>query len=107
MENIIKIVSGVDEESLEEISKVYELIIKAGLYKASCIKVAEAAKVAENNQRDINIAFMNELAMVFNRMGIDIKEVIDAMKNYKVTFGTGYANMMILYIIQDIRIWYS
>lgn len=79
LENIKKIVSGMDEESLEEISKVYELIIKAGVHKASTIKVAEAAKVVENSQRDINIAFMNELAMVFDRMGIDTREVVEAM----------------------------
>jgi UDP-N-acetyl-D-galactosamine dehydrogenase len=65
--------------SLEEIAKVYELIIDAGVHRASSIKVAEAAKVVENSQRDINIAFMNELAMVFDRMNIDTKEVIEAM----------------------------
>lgn len=79
LENIIKIVSGQDEETLDEIAKVYELVIKAGIHKASSIKVAEAAKVVENSQRDINIAFMNELAMVFDRMGIDTKEVVEAM----------------------------
>lgn len=79
LETIVKIVSGQDRESLEEIAKVYELIIKAGVYRASSIRIAEAAKVVENSQRDINIAFMNELAMVFNRMKIDTKEVIDAM----------------------------
>ena len=79
LENIIKVVSGMDDGCLEEISKVYELVIKAGVHRASSIKVAEAAKVVENSQRDINIAFMNELAMVFDRMGIDTKEVIDAM----------------------------
>jgi len=79
LENIIKIVSAVDNDSLEEISKVYELIIDAGVYKASSIKVAEAAKVVENSQRDINIAFMNELAMVFDRMEIDTNEVVKAM----------------------------
>ncbi|MFP4698648.1 MAG: nucleotide sugar dehydrogenase [Eubacteriales bacterium] len=79
LENIIKIVSGMDGESLEEIAKVYELVIEAGVHRAGSIKVAEAAKVVENSQRDINIAFMNELAMVFERMGIDAKEVIDAM----------------------------
>lgn len=79
VENIVKIVSGMDEESLEEIAKVYELVVDAGVYKAGSIKVAEAAKVVENSQRDINIAFMNELAMVFDRMGIDTNEVIDAM----------------------------
>ena len=79
LEKIIKIVSGMDEESLEEIAKVYELVIEAGVHRASCIKVAEAAKVVENSQRDINIAFMNELAMVFDRMGIDTNEVVEAM----------------------------
>lgn len=79
LETIKKIVSGIDEESLEEIAKIYELVIDAGVHKASSIKVAEAAKVVENSQRDINVAFMNELAMVFDRMGIDTKEVIDAM----------------------------
>jgi UDP-N-acetyl-D-galactosamine dehydrogenase len=79
LETIVKIVSGIDEESLDEIAKVYELIIQAGVHKVSSIKVAEAAKVVENSQRDINIAFMNELAMVFDRMGIDSKEVIEAM----------------------------
>lgn len=79
LENINKIVSGMDEESLDEIAKVYELVIEVGVHRAGSIKVAEAAKVVENSQRDINIAFMNELAMVFDRMGIDTKEVIDAM----------------------------
>ena len=79
LENIIKIVSGMDDESLEEIAKVYELVIEVGVHRAGSIKVAEAAKVAENSQRDINIAFMNELAMVFDRMGIDTKEVVEAM----------------------------
>jgi UDP-N-acetyl-D-galactosamine dehydrogenase len=79
LEKIVKIVSGMDDGSLEEIAKVYELIIEVGVYRASSIKVAEAAKVVENSQRDINIAFMNELAMVFDRMEIDTKEVIEAM----------------------------
>lgn len=78
-ENITKIVSGMDEETLEEIAKIYELVIKAGVYRASSIKVAEAAKVVENSQRDINIAFMNELAMVFERMEINTYDVIKAM----------------------------
>ena len=81
LENIKKIVSGMDDESLDEISKTYELVIKTGVHRASTIKVAEAAKVIENSQRDINIAFMNELAMVFDRMGIDTKEVIEAMNS--------------------------
>lgn len=79
VENITKIVSGMDEESLEVIANVYEIIITAGIHKASSIKVAEAAKVVENSQRDINIAFMNELAMVFDRMDVDTQEVIEAM----------------------------
>lgn len=79
LENIVKIVSGSDEDSLEEISKIYELIIEAGVHRAPSIKVAEAAKVVENSQRDINIAFMNELAMVFDRMDIDTKDVLEAM----------------------------
>lgn len=79
LENIKKIVSGMDKETLEEISNVYEIVIEAGVHRASSIKVAEAAKVVENSQRDINIAFMNELAMVFDKMGIDTQEVIEAM----------------------------
>ena len=76
---IRKIVSGMDEESLAEIQNVYNLVIQAGTYPVSSIKTAEAVKVVENSQRDINIAFMNELAMVFDRMGIDTNEVIDGM----------------------------
>ncbi|MDU6807957.1 MAG: nucleotide sugar dehydrogenase [Clostridium sp.] len=79
LENIHKIVSGIDDESLEEIKKVYDLVIEVGTYPVSSIKTAEAVKVVENSQRDINIAFMNELAMVFDRMGIDTNEVVDGM----------------------------
>ena len=79
LENIHKIVSGMDAESLEEIRKVYDLVIEVGTYPVSSIKTAEAVKVVENSQRDINIAFMNELAMVFDRMGIDTNEVVDGM----------------------------
>ena len=79
LENIHKIVSGMDEESLEEIKKVYDLVIEVGTFPVSNIKTAEAVKVVENSQRDINIAFMNELAMVFDRMGIDTNEVVDGM----------------------------
>lgn len=79
LSTIKKIVSGMDEESLEEIKIVYDLIIEAGTYPVSTIKTAEAIKVVENSQRDINIAFMNELAMVFHRMGIDTNEVIEGM----------------------------
>lgn len=79
LENIKKIVSGMDKESLEEIKKVYDIVIEVGTYPVSTIKTAEAIKVVENSQRDINIAFMNELAMVFDRMGIDTNEVVDGM----------------------------
>lgn len=79
LENITKIVSGMDEESLKEIKNIYNLVVKVGTYPVSTIKVAEAIKVVENSQRDINIAFMNELAMVFDRMGIDTNEVVDGM----------------------------
>ena len=79
LENIKKIVSGMDEESLEEIKNVYNLVVKVGTYPVSTIKAAEAIKVVENSQRDINIAFMNELAMVFDRMDIDTNEVVDGM----------------------------
>lgn len=79
LENIKKIVSGMDEESLAEIKNVYDLVIEVGTYPVSTIKTAEAIKVVENSQRDINIAFMNELAMVFDRMGIDTNEVVDGM----------------------------
>lgn len=76
---IRKIVSGMDEESLQEIKNVYDLVIEVGTYPVSTIKTAEAIKVVENSQRDINIAFMNELAKVFDRMGIDTNEVVDGM----------------------------
>ena len=79
LENIRKIVSGMDAESLELIKNVYDLVIEVGTYPVSTIKTAEAIKVVENSQRDINIAFMNELAMVFDRMGIDTNEVVDGM----------------------------
>lgn len=79
LENIHKIVSGMDEESLKEIKAVYDLVIEVGTYPVSNIRTAEAVKVVENSQRDINIAFMNELAMVFDRMNIDTNEVVDGM----------------------------
>lgn len=78
LETIVKIVSGMDEETLEQVAKVYELVVEAGVYRADSIKVAEAAKVIENSQRDINIAFMNELSIIFNKMGIDTKSVLEA-----------------------------
>ncbi len=78
LETIVKIVSGMDRDSLETIAKVYELVVDAGVYRAESIKVAEAAKVIENSQRDINIAFMNELSIIFNKLGIDTKAVLDA-----------------------------
>lgn len=79
LENIRKIVSGMDAESLEEIKNVYNLVVEVGTFPVSNIKTAEAIKVVENSQRDVNIAFMNELAMVFDRMGIDTNEVVDGM----------------------------
>lgn len=78
LETITKIVSGMDEETLDTVAKVYELVVDAGVYRAESLKVAEAAKVIENSQRDINIAFMNELSIIFNKMGIDTKAVLEA-----------------------------
>ena len=78
LETITKIVSGMDEETLDTIAKVYELVVDAGVHRAESIKVAEAAKVIENSQRDINIAFMNELSIIFNKLGIDTKSVLEA-----------------------------
>lgn len=78
LEKILKIVCGCDEESLEEIAAVYESIIEAGIYKAPSIKVGEAAKIIENTQRDINISLMNELSIIFDKMDIDTKEVLEA-----------------------------
>lgn len=78
LETITKIVSGMDEETLDVVAKVYELVVDAGVYRAGSIKIAEAAKVIENSQRDINIAFMNELSIIFNKMGIDTQAVLNA-----------------------------
>lgn len=78
LESIVKVVSGMDEESLDTIAKVYELVVDAGVYRAESIKVAEAAKVIENSQRDINIAFVNELSIIFNKMNIDTLSVLKA-----------------------------
>ena len=78
LETITKIVSGMDEETLDVVAKVYELVVEAGVHRAESIKVAEAAKVIENSQRDINIAFMNELSIIFNKMGIDTQSVLKA-----------------------------
>ncbi|NLG89222.1 MAG: nucleotide sugar dehydrogenase [Clostridiaceae bacterium] len=75
---VLKIVSGMDDESLEEISQVYSLIVEAGVYRAESIKVAEAAKVIENTQRDLNIALMNELSIIFNKLNINTKAVLEA-----------------------------
>ena len=80
LNNIKKVVSGMDAESLEEIKNVYDLVIEVGTHPVSNIKTAEAIKVVENSQRDINIAFMNEMAMIFDIMGIDTKEVFDGMR---------------------------
>jgi UDP-N-acetyl-D-galactosamine dehydrogenase len=76
--NIIKVVSGCDEVSLDTIAKVYEIVVKAGVHRASSIKVAEAAKIIENTQRDLNIALMNELSIIFDKMGINTYEVLEA-----------------------------
>ena len=78
LETITKIVSGMDDETLDTIAKVYELVVEAGVYRAQSINVAEASKVIENSQRDINIAFMNELSIIFHKMGIDTKDVLKA-----------------------------
>lgn len=78
LETIVKVVSGSDEEALDIIANVYELVVEAGVHRASSIRVAEAAKVIENAQRDINIAFMNELSIIFNKMGIDTQSVLAA-----------------------------
>lgn len=78
LESIKKVVSGMDQETVDTVAKVYELVVDVGVYKAESIKVAEAAKVIENSQRDINIAFMNELSIIFNKMGIDTKAVLEA-----------------------------
>lgn len=80
LESIVKVVSGQDKETLEAIAQIYETIIDAGVHRAPSIKIAEAAKVIENSQRDINIAFMNELSIIFNRMDIDTKEVLEAAR---------------------------
>lgn len=78
LNTITKIVSGMDAETLDEVAKVYEIVVDAGVHRAESIKVAEAAKVIENSQRDINIAFMNELSIIFHKMGIDTKAVLEA-----------------------------
>ena len=78
LETITKIVSGMDKETLDIVAKIYELVVEVGVHKAPSIKVAEAAKVIENSQRDINIAFMNELSIIFNKLGIDTKSVLEA-----------------------------
>jgi len=78
IEKILKIVAGQDEETLNDVARVYEMVVEPGVHRASSIKVAEAAKVIENTQRDLNIALMNELSIIFNRLGIDTKEVLEA-----------------------------
>ena len=78
LENIVKIVSGIDAETLDTVAAVYELVVRAGVHRAESIKVAEAAKVIENSQRDINIAFMNELSIIFHKIGIDTQAVLAA-----------------------------
>lgn len=93
LDSITKIVSGMDEDTLEVIAKIYKLVISAGVYKAKSIKVAEAAKVIENAQRDINIAFMNELSIIFNRLDIDTREVLEAA-NTKWNFLNFYPGLV-------------
>ena len=83
--NIAKIVSAIDDYTLEEVRKVYEIIIKENVYLASNIKVAEAVKLSENVQRDVNIALLNEMSKIYHKLGIDSKEVIDAMSNGEYT----------------------
>lgn len=78
LQNVIKVVSGCDEESLENIAKTYELVVDAGVHRASTIKVAEAAKIIENTQRDVNIALINELSIIFNKLGINTFDVLEA-----------------------------
>lgn len=78
LKTVVKVVSGCDAESLEEIAKIYELVVDAGVHRASSIKVAEASKIVENTQRDLNIALMNELSLIFDRMGVNTFEVIEA-----------------------------
>ena len=80
LNNIVKIVSGMDEETLNTVADVYSLVVDAGVHRAESIKVAEAAKVIENSQRDINIAFMNELSIIFNKLGIDTQSVLNAAR---------------------------
>lgn len=78
LQNVVKVVSGCSEDSLEEIAKTYELVVSAGVHRAASIKVAEAAKIIENTQRDVNIALINELSIIFNRLGINTYEVLEA-----------------------------
>lgn len=93
LETIKKIVSGMDDETLDVVAKVYELVVEAGVHRAESIKVAEAAKVIENSQRDINIAFMNELSIIFNKMGIDTQSVLKAA-NTKWNFLNFYPGLV-------------
>ncbi len=78
LENVVKVVAGQDEETLDVVARVYELVVRAGVHRAPSIRTAEAAKVIENTQRDLNIALMNELAIIFNRMGLETREVLRA-----------------------------
>ena len=94
LETITKIVSGMDEETLDEVAKVYELVVEAGVHRAESIKVAEAAKVIENSQRDINIAFMNELSIIFNKMGIDTKAVLEAAETIPMLYAANTSKLV-------------
>lgn len=93
LEKIVKIVSGMDNETLEIVAKIYELVIEAGVHRAQSIKVAEAAKVVENSQRDINIAFINELSLIFDKLGIDTSFVLKAAST-KWNFITFYPGLV-------------
>ena len=104
--NIRKIVSGMDEETLENVAEIYSLVIKAGVYRAESIKVAEAAKLVENAQRDINIAFMNELSLAFHQMDIDTNQVINAMNTkwnaLGIRAGRRINNVMARYVARSV-----
>ena len=85
-----------DDETLDTVAKVYELVVDAGVHRAESIRVAEAAKVIENSQRDINIAFMNELSIIFNKMGIDTKAVLEAALCDEAGLGKSHEAMLII-----------
>ena len=102
LETIVKVVSGSDEEALDIIANVYELVVEAGVHRASSIRVAEAAKVIENAQRDINIAFMNELSIIFNKMGIDTQSVLAAANKMELLEILSWTSWRTLYWCRSI-----